>query len=47
MRNIVSLEACGISLERIKPFKYLGRILPASENDWPAVVSNLQKARKP
>ena len=27
-------------------FKYLGRILTATENDWPAVVGNLGKARR-
>ena len=27
-------------------FKYPGRILPASEEKWPMVVSKLRKARK-
>ena len=27
-------------------FKYLGRVLTANNNDWPAVVGNLGKARK-
>ena len=27
-------------------FKYLGRILTATDNDWPSVVGNLRKARR-
>ena len=27
-------------------FKYLGRVMTAGDDDWPAVVGNLQKARK-
>ena len=27
-------------------FKHLGRILTASNNNWPVVVANLQKSRK-
>ena len=27
-------------------FKYLGRVLTAGDDDWPAVVGNLGKARK-
>ena len=27
-------------------FKYLGRILTTSDNNWPAVVANLRKARR-
>ena len=27
-------------------FKYLGRILTATDDDWPAVVGNLGKARR-
>ena len=30
----------------ISYFKYLGRILSASENNWPAVVRNLRQAQK-
>ena len=27
-------------------FKYMGRVLSALENDWPAVVTKLRKAQK-
>ena len=27
-------------------FKYLGQVMTAGDYDWPAVVGNLQKARK-
>ena len=29
----------------VPSFKYLGRVLLASDNDWPAVIRNLTKAR--
>ena len=29
----------------MKEFRYLGRILTSTDNDWPAVARNLQKAR--
>ena len=28
------------------PFKYLGRFLSASDDDWPAVVNNFQRAQQ-
>ena len=33
-------------IETVTSFKYLGRIMMASENYWPSVVGNLQKAQK-
>ena len=30
----------------VTSFKYLGQILTAADEDWMAVVGNLQKARK-
>ena len=33
-------------LESVTSFKYLGRVLTAADNNWPAVVGNLKKARK-
>ena len=35
----------GIPIERVKEFKYLGRILEEDDNDWPALQANLTKAR--
>ena len=34
------------SLNSVPSFKYLGRILTYSDNDWPVVVRNLRKAHK-
>ena len=39
-------EAYGKSLENVSAFKYLGRVMMAVDNDWPAVAGNLFKARK-
>ena len=36
----------GTPIERVKEFKYLGRILDESDDDWPALQSNLKKARE-
>ena len=42
----VDFEAYDRPLETVTALKYLGRILMASDDDWPAVVANLWKARK-
>ena len=42
----VAFEAYGRPLEMVTTFKYLGRILTASDAGWMAVVANLQKAPK-
>ena len=36
----------GIPLAQVTYFKNLGRIFTASDDDWPAVASNLRKARR-
>ena len=33
-------------MEDVIALKYLGRVIMARDNDWPAVAGNLQKARK-
>ena len=33
-------------MEAVTSFKYLERVLTASDNDWPEVVNNLRKARR-
>ena len=38
-------EAYGAPIENVTEFKYLGRILTATDDDWPAVVGNLGKVR--
>ena len=39
-------EAYGNSLINVTTFKYLGRVMKAGDYEWPAVVSNLQRASK-
>ena len=39
------LTAYGKPLTEGFSFKFLGRILPASENDWPMVIYKLRKAQ--
>ena len=41
-----AFEAYGAPLENVKTFKYMGRVMTAGYDDWPAVVYNIQKARK-
>ena len=41
-----AFEAYGAPIESVMEFKYLGIILTATENDWPAVVGNLGKAKR-
>ena len=33
-------------MEMVTSFKYIGRVLTASDDDWPVVVANLRKAQK-
>ena len=33
-------------IEGVGVFKYLGRMLDRSDNDWPAVLHNIRKARQ-
>ena len=35
----------GVPLETVRTFKYLGRHLSADNDDWPAVLANIRKAR--
>ena len=41
-----AFEAYGKPLETVSTFKYLGRVMTAGDDDWPAVAGNLVKARK-
>ena len=38
--------AYGQPLEALISFKYLGRVLTISDDDWPEVVNNMRWARK-
>ena len=39
-------RAYGGQLEAVDSFTYLGRVMTAGDNDWPAVAGNLKKARR-
>ena len=41
-----SLTAYGVPLSQVAYFKYLGRVLAAEDDNWPAVVRNLRRARQ-
>ena len=41
-----ALEVYGAPLENVTAFKYLGQVMTAGDDDWPAVVENLHKAWK-
>ena len=41
-----AFETYGEPIEAVLKFKYLGRFLTSTDNDWLAVVGNLKKARQ-
>ena len=41
-----AFEAYGEPIKSVSEFKYLGRILTATDDNWPAVVGHLGKARR-
>ena len=41
-----AFEAYGKPIETVNKFKYLGRVMTAGYDDWPAVAGNLVKGRK-
>ena len=41
-----AFEAYGAPINSMSKFKYLGRILTATDNNWPEVVGNLRKAQR-
>ena len=38
-------RAYGKPMEAVSEFRYLGRLLTATDDDWPAVAGNIRKAR--
>ena len=48
MREITerAFEAYGAPLENVTAFKYLGWVMTAGDDDWYAVVGNLQRTSK-
>ena len=41
-----AFKAYGKPIDTVNKFKYLGRVMTAGDDDWPAVAGNLVKARK-
>ena len=41
-----AFEAYGAPIELVTEFRYLGRILTATYDDWAAVVGNIRKANQ-
>ena len=41
-----AFEANGKPLETVSAFKYLGQVMTAGDDDWPAVAGNLVKSQK-
>ena len=39
-------QAYGRPLDTVTPFKYLGWVLMAADDDWPVVIGNLWNAWK-
>ena len=40
-----AFHAYGKPMEAVSEFRYLGRLLTATDDDWPAVAGNIQKAQ--
>ena len=40
-----AFHAYGKPMEAVLEFRYLGRLLTAMDDDWPAVAGNIRKAR--
>ena len=40
-----AFEAYGRRIPAVEEFRYLGRVLTATDDDWPAVARNLYRAR--
>ena len=41
-----AFHAYGQPVEAVSEFWYLGRLLTATDDDWPAVAGNIKKARR-
>ena len=42
----MAFEAYGEHIESVPRFKYLGRVMTARDDNWPAVAGNLEKVRR-
>ena len=40
-----AFHAYGIKMRAVTEFKYLGRVLTNTDDDWPAVAGNIRKGR--
>ena len=43
--EVIALRSSDRPLEKVSFFKYLGRLLTATDNDWLSIISNPQKSR--
>ena len=41
-----AFHAYGTQMRAVKEFKYLGRVLTNTDDDWPAVAGNIKQARE-
>ena len=41
-----ALHAYGTQMRAVTEFKYLGRVLTNTDDDWPAVAGNIKQARE-
>ena len=41
-----ALTSYGVTLSQVNSFNYLGRVLAAEEDDWPAVMRNLRRTKQ-
>jgi hypothetical protein len=42
----VTFSACGVPLDQVQVFQYLGQMISETDLDWPNLYQNLAKARK-
>ena len=40
-----AFHAYGVQMRAVTEFKYLGRVLTNTDDDWPAVAGNIRKAQ--
>ena len=45
VETVTTIQAYERPLETVSSFKYLGRLLIATNDDWPAVIPNIWKSR--
>ena len=46
LETVTAFQDYDIPLEIVSSFKYMRRLLTATNNEWPVVIANLRKDRK-